>query len=145
MYTTTAAATARNNTRGEAREGRPPQERVVAPSSGRDGPTRSKGWTGTVTDHEMRTVVRAWPVRVAVARGWAMLSDGASEARAGHGALLVSTAARAARHCVAASRPFPTPVRAHHRHSHTAHTPDTTHLTSGSADDSDSLESSYLV
>ncbi|KAG7303964.1 hypothetical protein JYU34_010880 [Plutella xylostella] len=38
----------------------------------------------------MRTVVRAWPVRVVVAVGWAMLSGGASEARAGHGGLLLA-------------------------------------------------------
>lgn len=42
-----------------------------------------------------RTVVRAWPVRAVVAVGWAMLSDGAVEARAGHGGLLLSTAVRA--------------------------------------------------
>lgn len=82
-----------------------------------------RGRVGDENRFMFRTVVRAW-LRVVVAVGWAMLSGGAREARAGHGGLLLDTAvrpvrasaARAARHW-AAHRPRPRPpaLRAHAR------------------------------
>ncbi|CAG9575552.1 unnamed protein product [Danaus chrysippus] len=139
IYTNRNGEKQKSRTAGRGRRASP-QERRAAPSSEPRGPSlctvrvcgsngrKHNHWSCTVT-MGYRTVVRAW-LRVVVAVGWAMLSGGAEDARAGHGGLLLDTAvrpvrasaARAARHWAAhRPRPRPPPLRAHLRTIHRVH------------------------